>query len=219
MSAGRNIPALAIRYAERVMADWPADVQPLLRQGVFDKVIAGIKLYAEENERAAAEPEACAVCGGSGYRTRISGVGDPDGPASIDEVPCLACKAEPEAKACATCGGSGTEHLQPPAYYPCRPCPSCKAEPEAPMGEADCPRCGEQMGWPTGAEPPTVHDVCEDCETEITMLAAGWTPPKAEPEAKACRNYQAIGTTEGPDGERANPFDCYICGAGPGAHR
>jgi hypothetical protein len=110
MTTGRNIPALAIRYAERVMADWPADVQPLLRQGVFDKVIAGIKLYAEENERAAAEPEACAVCGGSGYRTRISGVGDPDSPASIDEVPCLACKAEPEAKAdkpgprCPSCG-------------------------------------------------------------------------------------------------------------------
>jgi hypothetical protein len=112
---------------------------------------------------------------------------------SLPAMSVMRAAAEPEAKACATCGGGGTEHLQPPAYYPCRPCPSCKAEPEAPIGDANCPRCGEQMGWPTGAEPPTVHDVCEDCETEIKMLAAGWTPPKAEqgcpgaaePETKA----------------------------------
>jgi hypothetical protein len=41
----------------------------------------------------------------------------------------------------------------------------------------------------------------------------------AEPEAKACRNYQPIGTTEGPDGESVNMTDCYVCGSGPGAHR
>lgn len=60
MSATRNIPADALGqlYAERVLRDWPVEVQPVLRRAVLEKCIDAVKLYVEDERRAAVEPEA-----------------------------------------------------------------------------------------------------------------------------------------------------------------
>lgn len=114
----RNIPAevLGQVYAERVLSDWPQDVQPLLRVAVADKVREAVRLYVEDQRSAAAEPE-CSTCGGT--REKLSPVLG-DKPGSFARVPCPACKAaEPEVQACEDCG-------KPTERVPCEHCGSLK---------------------------------------------------------------------------------------------